>query len=106
MKLYPTSGDSNSRRTDRELPVASSRISLRSSGVTGARDSRECKEDLFEIAAYRQSGRNGQLGQRADTLYEAGAQEDEPIAYALGIGADVSRAPECAHPPPRSAVSS
>jgi len=66
--------------------VASSRISLRSSGVTGARDSRECKEDLFEIAAYRQSGRTGQLGQRADTLYEAGAEEDEPIAYALGIG--------------------
>src|SRR6266581_3539125 len=91
MKLYPTSGDSNSSRTHRELPVASSRISLRSTGVTGARGSCEGKEDLLQIAAYRQSGRNGQLGQRADTFYEAAAEEDEPIAYALGIAELVYR---------------
>src|ERR1700719_1797882 len=84
MKLYPTSGDSSSSRTHRELPVASSRISLRSTGPMGARGSCEGKEDLFQIAACWQPGRDGQLGQRADAFHEAAAQEDEPIAYALG----------------------
>src|ERR1700720_4211162 len=91
MKLYPTSGDSSSSRTHRELPVASSRISLRSTGPMGARGSCEGKEDLFQSAACWQPGRDGQLGQRADAFHEAAAQEDEPIAYALGIAELVYR---------------
>src|SRR5215472_2514950 len=91
MKLYPTSGDSNSSRTQSELPVASSRSSLRSTGVMDARRSRERKEDLYQITARRQLGRSGQLRQRADTPHYATAEEDKPIAYAVGIAKLVDR---------------
>src|SRR5215467_6428788 len=91
MKLYPTSGDSNSNRTQRELPVASSRSSLRSTGVREAGGSRERKEDLFQITAHRQPGRSGQLGQRADASHDTAAQQDKAIAYALGIAELVDR---------------
>src|ERR1700730_6313127 len=91
MKLYPTSGDSNSIRTQRELPVTSSRISLRNSGATGARGSCERKEDLFEIAAVRQAGGSCQLGQRPDTHHAAAAEKHEPVAYALGVAELVDR---------------
>src|SRR6516162_8461622 len=91
MKLYPTSGDSNSIKTQRELPVTSSRSSLRNSGATGARGSCERKEDLFEIAADRQAGRSCQLGQRADAHHAAAAEQHEPVAYPLGVAELVDR---------------
>src|SRR5260221_6363335 len=85
MKLYPTSGDSNSVRTQRELPVASSRISLRNSGATGARGSCERKEDLFEIGADRQPYRGSQLRRRAGAHHAPAAKKHDPVAYALGV---------------------
>src|SRR5712691_4688018 len=91
MKLYPTSGDNSSIRTHSELPVTSSRISLRSNGVTGAPGSCECKEDLFQIAADRQPGGSRQLRQRADAFHTAAAEEDDPVAYAPGIAELVDR---------------
>src|SRR5262245_19549088 len=91
MKLHPTSGDNSSIRTHSEFPVTSSRSSLRSSGVTGARRSCERKEDLFQIAARWEPSRSGQLGQRADTRHAAAAEEQEPVAYALGIAELVDR---------------
>src|SRR6266403_4125113 len=91
MKLYPTSGDSSSIRTQREFPVTSSRISLRNSGATGARGSCERKEDLFEIGADRQPGRSRQLGQRANAHHAAAGEEHEPVAYALGVAELVDR---------------
>src|ERR1700730_10569627 len=91
MKLYPTSGDSNSSRTQRELPVASSRSSLRSTGPMGARGSCEGKEDLLHIGAKWQSCSRRQLGQRASATHTAAAQEDEPVAYALRIAELLNR---------------
>src|SRR5258707_806152 len=91
MKLYPTSGDSNSKRTHRELPMASSRSSLRSAGPMGARGSGERKEDLFQIGANWQACSRRQLGQRAGASHPAAAQEDEPVAYALRITELVNR---------------
>src|SRR5437016_5804284 len=73
------------------LAATSSRISLRNNGATGARGSCERKENLFEIAADRQAGRNRQLGQGADAHHAAAAEQHEPVAYALGVAELVDR---------------
>src|SRR5437762_3102441 len=69
-------------------PLASSRSSLTSKGLSGARKpapaSGECKEDIFERSHWR-VGEGTQVTERSVAAYPAICKQHKPIARAFGI---------------------